>query len=94
MGRVRKYERQLFPNYIPKKSESMTYNPEDRLAQDKNLETSETQIIRTMITGEMVAQGVMALARCEDTKEQGAKVTDHDLVCEIYAAMRLIESSR
>jgi hypothetical protein len=49
---------------------------------------SEGTIIRTEITEAMVLAGVGALADCEDKKAAGKPVTDADLVCAVYAAMR------
>ena len=51
---------------------------------------TELEVIRTKISDEMIHQGLMALARYELATQDSA--TDRDLLCEIYAAMRLLES--
>ena len=49
---------------------------------------SEGEIMRTEISMAMILAGVRALCECEDRKEPGLVVTDSDLVCAVYAAMR------
>jgi hypothetical protein len=49
---------------------------------------TEIEIIRAGINQAMILAGIHALRECEDRREIGRAVTDSDLVCAIYAAMR------
>lgn len=54
---------------------------------------SNIQIIRKVITDEMVVAGLEADNRADNAREGGARITDSDLVCQIYAAMRRLEGN-
>ena len=50
---------------------------------------TKTQVIRTLISDEMLSAGLMALIEAEE-----AGTLKGDLVCHIYAAMRVLECRR
>jgi hypothetical protein len=61
--------------------------PSDRY-ESRQAGRSEAAIIRADISDAMVMAGIGALCEWEDRREAGQTVTDRDLVCAIYAAMR------
>jgi len=52
-------------------------------------EQGESDIIRKEITDAMVMAGIRALGQWQRRKDAGEAVTQRDLLCAVYSAMRL-----
>lgn len=49
----------------------------------------ESDIVREEVTQAMIMAGIVALGEWEEKRDYGREVTKTDLVCAIFAAMRL-----
>jgi hypothetical protein len=49
----------------------------------------QSEIVRSEITGAMLLAGIAALGEWDQKRRDGLEVSKSDLVCGVYAAMRL-----